>query len=391
MRANAYVIDYDLELYSNFTYFLDDPVNGDQFAQRDDRTITGGEVAYTFGGDASSRNTIGAMLRNDDIGGVGLFHTAQRQPVNTIRSDQVDELSLGVLLLERDALERQVSHDVGRYAPITSTSTSTSELAANSGSADEWIVTPKASLIYSATDATEVYLSAGKGFHSNDARGTTITVDPVTGDPADKVSPLVDAHELEVGFRTFVDSKLNVSAALWVLELDSELLFIGDAGNTEASRPSRRYGLEVPLYYRPNDKLTFDVELALTHSEFSESAPEGDEIPGSIDKVLAAGITYQSPQGFFGSFRLRYFGPRPLIEDGSIESGSSTVANLEVGYRRGKYDFRIDVLNAFDSGDDDITYYYASRLPGEPEEGVEDFHFHPIEPRNLRASVSWKF
>jgi outer membrane receptor protein involved in Fe transport len=246
-------------------------------------------------------------------------------------------------------------------------------------------------LIYSVTDATELYVSAGKGFHSNDARGTTITIDPVTGDPAEKVSPLVDSHELEVGFRTFVDRKLNVSAALWVLELDSELLFVGDAGNTEASRPSRRYGIEVPVYYRPNDRLTFDLELALTRSEFTESAPEGDEIPGSIDEVLAAGVTFQSPEGFFGSFRVRYFGPRPLLEDGSVESGSSTVANLEIGYRRGRYDVRVSVLNALDSDDDDITYWYASRLPGEPDEGVEDFHFHPIEPRSLRASFGWRF
>jgi hypothetical protein len=390
MRANAYMIGYDLELFSNFTYFLDDPINGDQFAQRDDRTVTGGELAYTFRSDARTSNTVGAMLRNDDIDGVGLLQTSQRQPVGAIRSDSVGELSVGFYYSNETRWSGKFRTTLGLRADHFDFDV-VSDLAANSGAADEWIVAPKASLIYSVTDATELYLSAGKGFHSNDARGTTITVDPVTGDATDRVSPLVDAHELEVGLRTFVDSKLNISAALWVLELDSELLFIGDAGNTEASRPSRRYGLEVPLYYRPNDRLTFDVELALTHSEFSESAPEGDEIPGSIDRVVAAGVTYRSPQGFFGSFRLRHFGPRPLMEDGSIESSSSTVANLEVGYRRGRYDFRVDVLNVFDSGDDDITYFYASRLPGEPDEGVEDFHFHPIEPRNLRMSVGWRF
>ena len=265
------------------------------------------------------------------------------------------------------------------------------EIPENSGSADEVMFAPKASLIYSVTDGTELYFSAGKGFHSNDARGTTITVDPATGDPADKVNPLVDSHQLELGFRTFVDRKINVSAALWLLELDSELLFIGDAGNTEASRPSRRYGLEVPFYYRPNDQLTFDVEVALTRSRFTEFDPAGDQIPGSIDQVVAAGVTYQSPQGFYGSLRLRHFGPRPLLEDGSIESSSSTVANLEIGYKRNNLDFRVDVLNVFDSNDDDITYYYASRLPGEAADGVDDYHFHPIEPRNLRVYLGWKF
>jgi outer membrane receptor protein involved in Fe transport len=389
LRANAFAIDYDLELFSNFTYFLDDPVDGDQFAQRDDRTITGGEVAYTFGEPGMS-HTFGAMLRNDDIGGVGLFHTAQRRPLNTIRSDSVDELSVGVYYSNETRWTDKLRTTLGVRADHFDFDVA-SELAVNSGSASESIFAPKASLIYSATSNTELYLSAGKGFHSNDARGTTITVDPVSGDPADKVNPLVDAHELEVGFRTFVDRKLNVSAALWLLELDSELLFIGDAGNTEASRPSRRYGIEVPVYYRPNDRLTFDVELALTRSRFTELVPAGDEIPGSIDRVVAAGITLQNPQGFHGSLRLRYFGPRPLIEDGSIESDSSTVVNLALGYKRKQLDFRVDVLNLLDSDDDDVTYWYASRLPGEPDEGVEDYHSHPIEPRNLRLYVGWTF
>jgi hypothetical protein len=131
--------------------------------------------------------------------------------------------------------------------------------------------------------------------------------------------------------------------------------------------------------------------VALTHSEFSDVDPVGNKIPGAIDRVFAAGVTLQAPRGFYAAARLRYFGPRPLIEDGSIESGSSTVVNLEAGYKRGRLDFRVDVLNAFDSHDDDITYWYASRLPGEPPGGVEDYHFHPIEPRNVRAYLGWKF
>jgi hypothetical protein len=107
--------------------------------------------------------------------------------------------------------------------------------------------------------------------------------------------------------------------------------------------------------------------------------------------VIAAGITLQNPRGFHGSLRLRYFGPRPLLEDGSVESSSSTVVNLALGYKRSQFDFRVDVLNLLDSDDDDITYWYASRLPGEPAGGVEDHHSHPIEPRNLRVYVGWTF
>jgi hypothetical protein len=388
-RLNAYTIDYDLSLFSNFTYFLDDPVDGDQFEQLDERRITGGDFAYVLG-DSELQHTFGVMLRYDDIGDVGLFRTANLERLSTIRRDSVDELAVGLYYSNEKRWTDKLRTTIGvRFDHFDFDVTS--DLAANSGTASESMVAPKFNLIYAATDNTELYVSAGKGFHSNDARGTTITVDPATGDPAKPVSPLVDAHELEVGFRTFVDRRLNVSAALWYLELDSELLFIGDAGNTEASRPSERYGLEVPIYYRLTDELTLDLELAWTHSEFTELDPAGNEIPGSIDEVVAAGITYENKDGFYGSARLRYFGPRPLIEDGSVESDPSTVVNATIGFRRERYDLRLDLLNVFDSDDDDITYLYASRLPGEPDEGVEDQHFHPLEPRTVRAYFNWKF
>ncbi len=145
------------------------------------------------------------------------------------------------------------------------------------------------------------------------------------------------------------------------------------------------------MYYRPTDRVTLDFEVALSESHFTEPEPAGDEIPGSIDRVLRAGVTFEQPRGFYGSARLRYFGRRPLTEDGRVESDSSLIVNAGVGWRRGAVDVRVDVLNLLDSDDDDITYFYAARLAGEPAEGVEDLHFHPLEPRTVRAHASWKF
>jgi outer membrane receptor protein involved in Fe transport len=343
-----------------------------------------------FQGDDETLHTVGAMVRHDDIGDVGLFRTASLQRLSTVRRDAVDELSVGVYYSNDRRWSERWRTTLGVRADRYEFDVA-SDLAANSGTASDTMIAPKASVVYTASETTELYLSAGKGLHSNDARGTTITIDPATGDPAERVTPLVDAHEFEVGFRSFVDRRLNASAALWYLELDSELLFIGDAGTTEGSRPSRRYGLEVPVYYRPTDRLTFDFELALTESEFADADPAGSEIPGAIDRVLAAGVTFGDPEGLYASARVRYFGERPLIEDGSVESSSSTVVNASFGWRRPSYDVRFDLLNLFDSNDADITYFYASRLPGEPDDGVEDLHFHPIEPRTVRAYVSWKF
>ena len=388
-RLNAYTIDYDLSLFSNFTYFLDDPTDGDQFEQLDERRVTGSEFTYSFGSNTST-HTFGAMFRYDDIGDVGLFRTRQLERLSTVRRDSVEELAIGVYYANETRWNDRFRSVLGIRADRYDFEV-TSNLAANSGTAGDSLFAPKMSLIYAVNDAAEVYVSAGKGFHSNDARGTTITTDPVSGDPADAVDPLVAGRSSELGVRAFIAERVNVSAALWRVELDSELLFIGDAGNTEASRPSTRYGIEVPLYYRPTDRVTLDFEVALTESRFIEPDPAGDEIPGSIDRVVAAGITFEQPRGFYSSARLRHFGPRPLVEDGSVASDSSFILNLSAGWRRGAVDVRVDVLNALDSDDDDITYFYASRLPGEPAEGVEDLHLHPIEPRTLRAHASWKF
>jgi len=389
-HLNAYVIDYDLDLFSNFTYFLDDPVHGDQFEQLDDRTISGGEFSYTLGRNSSTKHTFGAMLRYDDIAHVGLYHTEARRRLDTIRDDSVNELSVGLYYSAETRWTDKIRTTLGARFDRYNFDV-TSNLPENSGTANEMLLSPKANLIYSLGEDTELYASAGRGFHSNDARGTTITVDPTTGAPADKVSPLVPSHEIELGFRSFVERKLNISAALWMLDLDSELLFSGDAGDTEASRASHRYGIEVPIYYRPMDRITFDFEVAFTHSRYSQDDSVGNFIPGSIEQVYAAGVTLQSPRGLFGALRYRYFGPRPLIEDASVMSSSSSVVNFEVGYKSARFDFRFDVLNLFDSKDDDITYWYASRLRGEPAEGIDDYHFHPIEPRDMRAYFTWKF
>ncbi|HEY3516367.1 MAG TPA: TonB-dependent receptor, partial [Gammaproteobacteria bacterium] len=389
VRVNAYTIDYDLDLFSNFTYFLDDPIEGDQLEQLDERRVTGGELAYSFG-DRRSTNTFGVSLRYDDIGDVGLFHTRNLERLSTVRRDSVEELALGVYYANEMRWNDRFRSVLGLRADRYDFDV-TSNLPEHSGTAGDSLLSPKMSLIYAVSDAAEVYLSAGRGFHSNDARGTTITIDPVTGDAADQVDPLVPARTGELGVRAFVADRWNVSAALWRVDLDSELLFIGDAGNTEASRPSTRYGIEVPLYYRPTDRVTLDFEVALTESHFTEPDPAGDEIPGSVDRVLAAGVTFGQPRGLYGSARLRYFGPRPLVEDGSVESDSSLILNAGLGWRGSAFDVRVDILNLLDSEDDDITYFYASRLPGEPAEGAEDLHFHPIEPRTARVHASWKF
>src|SRR5262245_11930082 len=153
-HLNAYVIDYDLDLFSNFTYFLDDPVNGDQFEQADDRTISGGEFTYTLGGDGKTHHTFGANLRYDDIAGVGLYHTAAKQRIGTVRNDSVDELALGLYYSAETRWTGKLRSTLGVRADHFDFDVA-SNLPENSGTASETMYAPKASLIYSLSDRTE--------------------------------------------------------------------------------------------------------------------------------------------------------------------------------------------------------------------------------------------
>jgi outer membrane receptor protein involved in Fe transport len=267
-----------------------------------------------------------------------------------------------------------------------------SDLALNSGNAADSIVSPKFSIVLGPWRETEYFLNAGRGFHSNDARGTTIRVDPGDGvTPMERVDPLVPATGTEVGLRSALVPGLQVSLALWNLDIDSELLFVGDGGTTEASRPSRRSGVELGLFWTPLDWLVVDADLAWTRARFRDVDPAGDRIPGAVESVASVGIALDRPDGWFGGARLRHFGAAPLIEDNSVRSNPTTLVNLELGYHfTESLDGMLTVFNLLDADENDITYFYESRLPGEPE-SIEDIHFHPAEPRMLRATLTYRF
>ena len=388
----AYIIDYELDLWSNFTYLLDDPTNGDQFQQVDDRTIYGGSYNrfWVNGAAEHFHHRLGVELRYDDIDTVGLYRTTQRQRRDTVRQDSVEEASAAIhyeLAWRFTQNWRAVFGLRGDYYWFDVDA----DDPQNSGDDSDSMISPKGSLIYALSESSEVYLSAGYGFHSNDARGVTISNDPVTNEPVEPVDALVESKGAELGFKTLWFDSWNSSLALWYLDLDSELLFVGDAGTTEASRGSERWGVEFNNFWSINDIWTLEADIAWTDAQFSNDAPEGDDIPGALEWVMSGAISAQYPSGWFGSLRARYFDGAPLVEDGSVESDGSTIANLALGWTNDTWKVQVDVLNLFDSDDHDIDYFYASRLPGEPADGVEDIHYHVFEPRQVRVYLSRDF
>lgn len=394
--VDAYAIRSKLKLWSNFTFFLDDTTNGDQFEQAEERTVIGLHPRVEFYSKLAGMDSIfkiGLQARRDDIDPVGLYHTVARDRISTTREDKVVETSVGIYVEETLHVTEKFRSILGLRGDQYNFDVD-SNIPQNSGKVDDSIISPKLSLIFGPWAKTEYFLNAGRGFHSNDARGTTITLDPTDPlllKPADPVDPLVRSTGAEIGVRTEIIRNLESSLSLWELKLDSELLFVGDAGTTEASRPSERTGVEWTNHYRPKPWLLVDFDLSVSRARFTDEDPAGDSIPGSIEKVASFGVTVDSLGPWYGMLQYRYFGPRPLIEDDSVRSSSTQLTNLRVGYKIDpKWRLHLDVFNLFDREDSDIEYFYESRV--QPTDAAfEQIHFHPVEPRTLRLTLTGYF
>ncbi len=394
LQTTAYWFRYQLDLYSNFTYFLNDPDNGDQFHQADDRNVYGWTGSWVKSGElfgAPTRNTLGFEFRQDRIDPVGLYATVRRERLSTTREDNVVEGSTG-LYAQNDTQWNDWLRSIFGLRYDWYRFNVDSSVVENSGSVTAGIVSPKASFVFGPWYKTEYFVNAGYGFHSNDARGVTIKVDPGTGDAVDPATPLVRSKGAEFGVRTEAMPNVQSSLALWYLKLDSELVFVGDAGTTEAGRPSQRYGVEWNNRWRPLPWMFVDLDVAWNHARFSNDAPEGSYIPGAPDTVISAGVAVDKYGPWSGALFMRYIGAYPLLEDNSVRSDASTVFDAQVGYEIARNTrLRLDVFNLFDTQTNDITYYYESRLPGEPPGGVADTHFHPGENRSFRVSLAYRF
>jgi outer membrane receptor protein involved in Fe transport len=429
-KGNFYLIKSSLNLWNNFTYFLGDPVNGDQFHQHDDRVLGGINASHTFVsqfGGLPMQTEIGVQSRYDDIR-LDLGNTLRRQLLSPIRSDAVQEGSVGVFAQNTLHWTGWLRSIVGWRGDFYDTSVRSVFTPANSGVANAFIGSPKLGLVFGPFAKTEIFVNAGQGFHSNDARGVTITESPLDGSPLQPSPFLVKTRGAEVGLRSKLIPGLTSAVSLFVLDSASEILFVGDAGDTVASRPSRRTGIEWTNDYRPRSWLTLEADIAMTHARFRGDDPEqaattaslagfpasqlgnapGNYIPGAPDMIASAGIRLGENTGWFAALRYRYFGPRPLTEDGAFVSPAAGLLNGRLGYRFDNgWRVQLDGFNLLNSKSDQITYAYGSLIKsdslfaicfpsmGAPtaaaavcQTGVMDRVLHPVEPLAIRLTLA---
>jgi len=442
----GYGFYYDLDLFSDFTYFLDDPVKGDQFEQQDKRWVAGLDAAHAIFGEWFGRrveNTFGLQVRNDWVHN-GLYRTENRvrtdkNDINACDAEPIPECSTNPDLVAvlpaatdvnrfsdtmlgfyvenkiqweekfRSVLAFRGDEAIYNVTNVTPTYVATelpgapvinfSEL--NSGSATQFLPSPKASLIFGPWSNTEFYVQGGFSFHSNDVRGAAQRVQPISPDypfptPTTPIRPLVPTKGAEVGVRTLAIPHLQSTLSLWYLYSTSELQQSGDTGSTVASKsPSNRYGVEWANFYTPLEHLAFDFDLAYSKALFTTidpddaapGSPGGRYVPEAVGLVISSGITVQNYKGFWGSLRLRAFGPRNLTSDAIYQSSSTILLNAEVGYRfNDKWRVEAQLFNLLDRQDHDIDYAYASRVTPTAAAEFTDV-FHPVEPFQVRFSV----
>jgi len=416
-KITVYGFYYDLDLFSDFTYYLVDPIKGDQFEQQDRRWVSGMKARHTIFSQWFGRkveNTFGLQVRNDWV------HNGLYQSENRVRVDKTDS-DTGTTLPATTQANRFTDTQVGFYAEnkiqwsdkfrtvtavrgdVEYVDVNSLVTAANSGTASKVLPSPKLSLIFGPWSNTEFYVQGGFSFHSNDARGAALTVEPVSADnpypntPATPIPLLIQTKGGEVGVRTAAITHLQSTLSLWYLHSNSELLQDGDTGGTSPSeQPSNRYGIEWANYFTPREHLAFDFDLADSRALFTaidgdDAAPNssgGKYVPEAVGWVIASGVTLHDYKGFSGSLRLRYFGPRYLTSDGLYQSHLTALINLGLTYKiNRKWSVSGELLNLLNRRDSDIDYAYESRITPTATPAFTNV-FHPVEPFQARLSLT---
>jgi TonB-dependent Receptor Plug Domain len=424
VQVSAYLIRYKLDLWSTFTYYLRNSIDGDQVLQHDDRVVYGFKAAkswFTSFLGAPTTNVIGVQARIDDIKDVGIFPSFERRTLGSTQNAGVWESS-GAVYAEsstewRDHVqttlglrEDQFDFDVKdkMLNPDGSCNINSDPLGCVTGTKRSSIFSPKLGLVLGPWARTTYFINVGDGYHSNDARGVTRSGQNPDQRP---VTPLTRATGGEVGIATKVIPNLETRLDVFELKLKSELVFDGDAGVTSPSGATTRTGIEWASTYHLNEWLSAEFNTAFTRARFDRNAaPDtlgcgdaaptnpcalpvgivGRYIPNSPTNVTDAALIAQRDSGWFGALRARHFGASPLVEDNSARSPAYTTVDAQIGFRAAKWLAAIDVFNIADVKWNDIEYYYVSRLKNEPSP-VADYVVHPGVPRTVRARLEYQF
>jgi len=393
VQGNAYFQHYALNLWSNFTYYLNRPETGDQFRQSENRNFMGGTIARgwnhtLFGNDSTTE--AGFQVRYDMIR-VGLGYTQARTPLQSVTDDQVSQSLTSAYVQNTTSWLPWMRIVLGARVDYINMSSTSYALAANSGNAAAANVSPKFSLVLGPWNKTEYFFNYGGGIHSNDARGVIYRVAPATGAAASQVPALVATRGMEVGVRTEVVNNVRSTLALWSLDSGSELVYSADSGTTNPNDASKRYGIEWTNEINVNQWLQVNADFAWTQARYTSPNANGDVgnlIPNAVSQVGQLTAILRNLGPWSAAAQLRYIGAYPLSQDGSLTAPSNTIVNLRAQYEFGpSVTLALDALNVFNRQYYDIAYQQDYRVSPTSPIVLGGVTAHPGEPRQFRLTL----
>jgi len=385
LKTNMFYTHSAFELYSNFTFFLEDPVNGDQIKQIENRDIFGFNsrlIHDTYLGKTPVVLSAGVSLRNDVANDTELSKTLNR-------STTLEQVQLGDINQTNASMFVNAEFEFGKLIVAPALRLEhfkfmyNDKLQTNYTSLDETktALLPKLNFFYNAKDNLQLYLKSGIGFHSNDTR-------VVVTNASENVLP--KAYGVDLGNIWKPTPKLVVNSALWYLFLEQEFVYVGDAGIVEPSGRTRRYGADFGLRYQLNNWLFLNTDATLTKARSIDEASGEDYIPLAPDFTLTGGLTVNDLDGFSGGLNFRYIDDRPANEDNSIVAEGYFVSDFNVNYTINNLTFGFAIENLFDTEWNETQFATTSRLQNETAP-VEEIHFTPGTPFSSKFTVSYRF
>ncbi len=385
MKANAFYSNYQFELYSNFTFFLEDPINGDQIKQKENRGIYGMNAELnqkTNLNDVAVLLQYGVGFRADATKDSELSHTLNRKTVlENIKLGDINESNLFSYFNSEFNFGKLMINQAIRldYFKFNYQDKLTTDYKIQSESKVKF--SPKLNFIYSQNNNLQFFLKSGIGFHSNDTR-------VLVQNNGKQVLPTAIGADIGTIWKPF--PKLIVNSALWYLFLEQEFVYVGDAGIIEPSGKSKRMGAELGLRYQLNDWLYFGADANYTYARSIDEPKGQDYIPLAPDFTTTGGLSFQKIQGFSGGLRYRYLKSRPANEDNSIVAKGYFVSDFNVNYQYKSINFGISIENLFDTAWNETQFATESRLQNESE-SMEEIHFTPGTPFFMKGKITYTF
>ena len=385
LSANAFYSHYAFELYSNFTFFLEDPVNGDQIKQKEDRNIFGVNAAITHTTDLGGIElnlSSGFGVRHDVVDDVELSRTLNRRTtleniqLGDINQTNIDAFVKAEFELGKVKIAPALRVDYFKFLYNDALQTNYETLSETKA-----ILSPKLNFFYNAKDNLQLYLKSGLGFHSNDTR-------VVVANGGEDILPRSYGADFGSVWKPF--PKLVVNSALWYLFLEQEFVYVGDAGIVEPSGKTRRYGLDLGLRYQLTDWLFLDSDATFTNARSTEEPSGKNYIPLAPDFTFTGGLAVNNLDGFSGGIRLRYLDDRPANEDNSIVAEGYFVTDFNVNYDFKAITLGLAIENVLDVDWNETQFATESRLRNETRP-VEEIHFTPGTPFFIKATVTYTF